>query len=124
MRVLRKILPAIVVLALLYGGLLLAERMTQQELTRASEASTQEVVSLVWQPRLLRGDGICALNLLNAQGKVVDTARLGVLGAGFEALQQYGQLGFVGQDITVTNLRTGEVLRRFVVRDGRLQAAE
>lgn len=124
MRVLRKILPAIVVLALLYGGLLLAERMTRQELTRASHASTQETVSLIWQPRLLRGDGICSLSLLNAQDKVLDTVRLGVLGAGFDALQQFGQLGFEGQDVTVTSLRTGAVMGRFVVRDGRLRAVE
>jgi len=119
MRVLRKILPAILVLILLYGALLFAERLTRQELTRVA-APTQETVSLMWQPRLLRGDGICSLNLLNAQDKVVDSVRLGILGAGFDALQQFGQLGFDGQNVTVTNLRTGEVMRRFEIRDGRL----
>lgn len=119
MRVLQKILPAILVLILLYGALLFAERLTRQELTRVS-APMQETVSLMWQPRLLRGDGICSLSLLNAQDKVLDTVRLGILGAGFDALQQFGQLGVDGQNVTVTNLRTGEVMGRFEIRDGRL----
>lgn len=120
MRVLRKILPVILILALLYGALFLVERLSTQELTRASPPSAQEAVCLIWQPRLLRGGGICSLHLLDSRGKVVDTARLGILDAGFDALQQFGQLGFQGQDITVANLQTGEVVRRFVVRAGRL----
>ena len=124
MRVLRKILPGILILILLYGALLFAERLTMQELTRVSHPTTQETVSLMWQPRLLRGDGICYLNLLNSRDKVVDTVRLGILHAGFDALQQFGQLGFQEQEVTVTNRQTGEVVRRFIVRDGRLSPAD
>lgn len=124
MRVLRKILPGILILILLYGALLFAERLTTQELTRVSHPTTQEAVCLMWQPRLLRGDGICYLNLLNSQDKVVDTVRLGILNAGFDALQQFGQLGFQEQEVTVTNRQTGEVVRRFFVRDGRLSPTD
>ena len=120
MRVLRKFLQGLLILALLYGALLLIERMITQELTRASHPPTQEAVCLMWKPRLLRGDGVCSLDLLNSQGKVVDSVRLGVLDAGFDALQQFGQLGFQGPDVTVSNLRTSELANRFVVRDGRL----
>lgn len=124
MRVLRKILPGILILILLYGALLFAERLTTQELTRVSHPTTQEAVCLMWQPRLLRGDGICYLNLLNSQDKVVDTVRLGILNAGFDALQQFGQLGFQEQEVTVTNRQTGEVVRRFFIRDGRLSPTD
>lgn len=124
MRVLRKILPGILLLALLYGAFLFVEHLTAQELTRVSHPQTQETVCLMWKPRLLRGGGVCDLNLLNAQGKVVDTARLGILNAGFDALQQFGQLGFEGQSISVANLQTGELVRRFVVRNGRLTPPE
>ena len=120
MRVLKKILPGLLILAVLYGALLFVERLTTQELTRVSDPSTRETVCLMWRSRLLSGDGVCYLNLLNAQGKVVDTARLGILKAGFDALQQFGQLGFEGKDITVTNLQTGELVQHFVVRDGHL----
>lgn len=124
MRVLRKILPGILILAALYGALLFGERLTTQELTRVAQPETQETLCLMWQPRLLRGGGVCSLHLLNSQGKVVDTSSLGILDAGFNALQQFGQLGFEGRNITVSNLRTGELVRRYVVRDGRLLPPE
>ena len=124
MRILRKISLAVLILALLYGALLLVERMTTQELTRASEPQTQEIVCLMWRPRLMRGDGVCSVDLLDAGGKVADTARLGTLDTAFNALQQYGQLAFQGQEITVSHLKTGELARRFEVRDGRLRAVD
>ncbi len=120
MRVLRKILPVILILVLLYGGVLFVERMTTQELTSVSNSSTQETASLMWKPRLLRGDGVCYVSLLNSQGKAVDRASLGTLDSAFNALQRFGQLGFEGPDITVTDRRTGELVQRFVVHDGRL----
>jgi len=124
MRILRKILPVILILALLYGVFLGVEHFTTQELTSASDPTTQETVCLMWKSRLLKGDGVCFLDLLNSKGKVVDTARLGILDTAFNALQQYGQLGFVGQEITVADRRTGENGQRFVVRDGRLSAPD
>lgn len=120
MRILRKILPVILILALLYGAFLGVEHFTTQELTRASDPTTQETVCLMWKSRLLKGDGVCFLDLLNAQGKVVDTARLGIPDTAFNALQQFGQVGFQGQEITVADRRTGEIGQRFIVRDGRL----
>jgi hypothetical protein len=123
MRILRKVLPGVLILALLYGLLLLVERLTTQELTRATEPQTQESICLIWKPRFLRGDGVCSLDLLDARGKAVDTVGLGTLDTAFNALQQYGQLVFQGQEVTVSQLRTGELVRRFVVQDGRLRAA-
>lgn len=120
MWVLRKILLVFLILALLYGVLFLVERLIAQELKRVSHPSTQETACLMWRPRLLRGDGVCDLDLLNPQGKVVDTARLGILDTGFNALQQFGQLGFQEQEITVAKLQTGELVQRFIVRDGHL----
>lgn len=120
MQILRKILWGLLFLALLYGALLVAERVTTQELTHVTNESSQETLCLMWQPRLLRGDGRCYLSLVDAQGKVTDTAELAILSAGLEALQQFGQLGFQGRDITVTNMKTGELVRRLVVDDGRL----
>jgi hypothetical protein len=120
MSLLRKLIPGVLVLVLLYGGLLVVERMTTQELTSVTHSPTQETLCLMWKPRFLRGDGLCYLGLKNAQGRITGTASLGTLDTAFNALQQYGQLGFQGQDITVTNLRTGELVRRFVVRDGLL----
>lgn len=61
----------LLVVALLYGALLGAERLTTQELTRVSHPPTEEAVCLIWKPRFLRGDGICSLDSLNAQGQVV-----------------------------------------------------
>jgi hypothetical protein len=124
MRILRKFLTVILILALLYGALLLMERLTMQELTRVSDPSTPEAVCLMWQPRFLRGGGVCSLHLLDARGNVVDTASLGTLKTGLDALQQFGQLGFQEGNITVAHLQTGEVVRRFVVREGRLSAPE
>lgn len=124
MNVVKKILWCVVVLVLLYVGVLLIERMTTQELTRVTHAQTGEAVCLMWQPRLLRGDGKCFIDLLNAQGKVVDSANIKVLDTGFNALQQFGQLGFDDQTLVVSNLKTGEVAKRFLVKDGRLNAAE
>lgn len=109
---------------MLYGALLLAERMTTQELARVSQPATHETAALMWKPRLLRGDGFCEVALLDSRGKVVDTARLGLFDAAFNVLQQCGQLGFEGRNITVANLHTGELVRRFVVRDGRLSPPE
>lgn len=123
MRILQNILLGVLVLVLLYGGFLLVERLTRQELARVSNSSTQEAACLMWQPRLLKGDGVCSLELLNSQGKVVDSVRLGTLKAGFDGLQQYGQLSFEGQNITVASLRTGELVQRFVVLNGRLSPA-
>lgn len=121
MRVLPKILPSILVLAGLFGVLLLVERLTTQELTSVSDPETQQTVCLIWKPRLLRGDGVCVLELRNSQSKVTDSVKLGILDTAFNALQQFGGLGFQGQDVTVANLRTGEVVQRFIVRDHRLQ---
>lgn len=120
MPILRKSLLAILFLSLLYGAVLLVERLTTQELTRVSDASTQTSVCLMWKPRILKGDGICSLHLLDPQEDVVDEARLGILDAGFEALQQFGQLRIEGQEITVADQQTGEVAQRFMVHDGRL----
>jgi hypothetical protein len=114
----------ILILALGYGALILVERLTTQELTRASNPSTQESVCLMWKPRFLKGDGVCDLDLRNPQDKIVDTARLGTLDAGFEALQQFGQLDFQDQTVTVISRRNSEVVRRFTVRNGRFSPAE
>lgn len=124
MRVLQKILPGLLILALLYGALLFAERMAAQELTRVSHPANQETISLMWKPRFLKGDGVCDLNLLDSRDQVIDTARLGILDTSFDALQRFGQLGFEGRDITVANRQTGEIVQRFVVRDGRLSPAD
>jgi len=124
MPILRKALLAALILALLYGGVLVVERLTTQELTSASHATSQETVFLMWNPRLLRGDGVCSVSLRNAQGQVIDSATIGTLDTAFNALQQYGQLGFQGEEITVSNIRSGELLHRFVIRDGRLQTVK
>jgi hypothetical protein len=124
MRVLRKVLPVLVVLAVLYGIFGIVERLTVQELTRATEAATQESICLMWKPRLLRGDGRCYLDLQNAQGQVIDTAQLGFLSAGFDALQQFGNLSFQDQSVTVGSRQNSESVRRFLVREGRLEPAE
>lgn len=124
MRVLQKILSGVLVLALLYGGLFLVERFTTQELTRVINGSTQEVAALIWKPRFLRGDGRCYLSVLNAEGGVIATAELGTQGAALDALQQLGQLGFDGEEITVANLQTGAIFRRFVLREGRLTSVD
>lgn len=123
MPVLRKLFPALLILALLYGAVLLGERLTRQELTRVADSSTGEAACLMWQPRFLRS-GVCSLDLQNARGKVLDTAALGTLPAGFEALQQFGQLGFADRRITVASLKTGELRQSFTVRDGRLVPPE
>lgn len=121
---LRKLLLSVLILLVLYGALLLVERLTTQELVRVSHLPSHETVCLMWKPRLLKGDGICYLDLMNSEGKVVSTVKLGILDAAFNALQQFGQLGFVGQEITVSSLQTGEVVQRFVVRDGHLSFPE
>ena len=124
MQILRKALWGVLILALGFGILLAAERLTIQELTRASLPSTQEAVCLMWKPRLLKRDGVCDLELLNPQGKVVDSVRLGVLGTGFDALQQFGLLDVQEPDVVVASRRTGDPLRRFKVQDGHLRPAE
>ncbi len=121
MRVLPKILPGLLLLAALYGALLLVERLTKQELTRNSDPETQQTLCLIWKPRLLRGDGLCVLELVNAQSQVIDSVKLGILDTAFNALQQFGGLGIHGQDVTVANLRTGDLVQRFIVRDGHLR---
>lgn len=124
MPILRKILIAVVILALLYGGVLVVERLTTQELTSVSHPSSQKTAALIWHPRLLRGDGVCSISLRNAQGQVVDSATIGTLDTAFNALQQYGQLGFQGEEITVSNLRSGELLHRFVISNSHLQTVK
>ena len=124
MPLLRKALLLVLILVLLYGGVLVVERLTTQELTSVTHPSSKEKASLMWNPRLLRGDGICSISLRNAQGQVVDSAVVGSLDTAFNALQQYGQLGFQGDEITVSNLRSGELLYRYGVRDGHLQAVK
>jgi len=121
---LRKILPIFLIPVLLYSALLLAERLTTQELMRTTHPSTQEILCLMWKPRFLRGDGVCSLEVLSPQGRITDTARLGTLPAAFDALQQYGQLGFEGQDVTVSNRQTGTLAHRLTLRDGRLVALD
>ena len=120
MRVFVKILLGVVVAAMIYSGVLLTERMATQELTRATHPSSQEVVCVMWRPRFLQGDGVCFLELRDANDEVVDSAELGTLSAAFEALQQYGQLGFQSEELLVTNQRTGQIEHRFVVREERL----
>ncbi len=124
MRVLRTILFGALILALLYGALLFAERLTTQELTRVAHPPTGEAVCLMWKPRFLTGGGLCFLDLQNSEGKVLDSATLGTLDAAFNGLQQFGQLGFQGKEITVSNLQTGELVRRYEVREGRLVPQE
>lgn len=122
MGVLKKIFAGLVVVAALYLGLLVVERMTTQELT--SVAQGNETVCLMWKPQFLTGNGLCFLNLKGASGQVVSTARVGMLDTAFNALQQYGQLEFQGEAVKVSNLKTGEVMRRFTVKDGALNEAE
>lgn len=124
MGVLRKVLLGVVVLALLYGGLLAVQGLMVQELKRFERPGTSEAVRLMWRPRLLKGDGVCSLDLVDAQGKVLDTAVLGTLDTGFNALQGYGQVDFDGDAVTVRNLQTGAVVRRLTLRDGRFAAEE
>ncbi len=124
MRILNKILLGLLVLALLYGAVLLVEMLTTQELKRVSNGQTNEAASLMWKPHLLSGNGVCYLNLLNAKGKVVDTAKLKVLSNGFDALEQCGGIDFQVQAITVGNLKTGELVQKFTVRGGRLSLQE
>ena len=117
---LRKILPFLVVAVVLYIGLILVERMSTQELTRASDPSTQQAVTLIWKPQFLKGNGLCTLHLLDPAGKVTDTAGLPPLDSAFNALQQYGQISFQDQNVTISNQQSGEVVQRFVIKDGRL----
>lgn len=124
MKAVKKILWGVLILAVLYGVVLLIERMTTQELTRISHAQTGETVCLMWQPRLLGGGGECYLDLLNAQGKVVDSSAIRILDTGFNALQQFGQLDFQEQTLSVSNLQTGELVQRYELRGGRLIKAE
>ena len=124
MPVLRKILPILVFAAILYAVLLMVERMSIQELTRASDPAIQRAVALIWRPQFLKGGGLCTLDLLDSTGKITDTAGLPPLDSAFNALQQYGQLSFQGENITVCNQQSGEVVRRFVIRDGHLAKPE
>ena len=123
MRFLRKALLLLPGLAALYGLFLFVEHMTTQELTRASDPATQETVLLMWKPRLLRGHGECFLELLNAREKVTDRISLGTLNAGFDALQEFGQLHLQDGTLTVSGRRDSSTSRRFNVRDGRLTPA-
>ncbi len=120
MPILRKILTGLLILLLAYGAVQLAEWLMTQELTRASSEATGESVGLIWTPRLLRGDGICSLDLMGADDQVLDQARLGIRGSAFDALQEFGQLGFQGTEIRVKKRQTGEVVARYGVREGSL----
>lgn len=120
MKILHKILVGLIVLAVLYGAVLLGEILTTQEIKRVSNEETNEAVCLMWKPQLLKGNGLVYLTLLNPKGKVVDSAKLQVLDRAFDALDQFGGVEFQGPNVTVKNLRTGELAQRFVVRDGRL----
>jgi hypothetical protein len=120
MNIAKKILWCVVILAVLYGGVLVVERMTRQELTRVSHGQTGETVCLMWQPKLLRGNGVVALDLLNAQGKKIDSTQLQIFDTGFNALQQFGQVTFDDQGVVVSSLKTGEVVQRLAIKDGRL----
>lgn len=124
MSVARKILWSVLIIALGYGVLLLAERLTVQELTRVSRPESQESVCLIWKPRLLQKQGACDLELRDGRDKVLDSVRLGTFESGFEALQQLGQLGFEKEDVLVTSLRSGELVRRLTIRDGRFQPVD
>jgi hypothetical protein len=121
MTVLRKILWCVLILALGYGVLRMVERLTVQELTRASHPTTGQAVCLIWKPRILQKNGTCDLELRNSQDKVVDTMQLGTFESGFEALQQVGQLEFQEDDVLVANRRSGEIFRRLTIRDDRFQ---
>ncbi len=120
----RNILPILLIIALLCGMFFLVQRLARQELTRVTEASTQQSACLMWQPRFLRGDGICALEIQDAQGAVVDTVTIGTVGSGFDALQKFGNIDFQGDQVTVMSRTTGESVRRFQLRDGRLNPTE
>ncbi len=123
MQILRKILTGLVIALLAYGAVRLVERLMTQEITRASSAATGESVCLIWTLRLLRGDGMCSLDLVDANDDVLDHAPLGVRGAAFAALQEFGQLSFEGSDVAVKKRQTGEVVARYDVREGRLVSA-
>ena len=121
MPVLRKILLGLLLLGVLYCAVLVAELLTTQELTRTTQTQTQEAACLMWKPRFLFGDGLCYLDVLDARGQVITTVNLSHLDTAFNALQQNGQLRFEGETITVENLRTGDRVKRFTLRDGHLQ---
>lgn len=124
MPLLRKILVVVLSVLVLYGALLGVERLTTQELTRVAHPSAPQAVCLMWKPQFLRGNGIVYLDLRDGGDKLLATGRVAVVDRAFNALQQFGQLGFDGADITVTNLQTGEPVRRFAVREGRIVAVE
>jgi hypothetical protein len=124
MRVMQKLLAGLVVLVLAYGVLLGVERMTRQELTSVPHPESQQTVCLMWQPRFLTGNGVGLLDLKNATGKVIDSVQVGTLDTAFNALQQWGQVDFQGDGVKVSNLKTGEVMRKFAVRDGKFRAAD
>lgn len=108
------------ILALLYGALLFVEKLTSQELTRVTNPATEEAVCLMWKPQLLKGNGICSLDLMNAQGQRIDTVELGTLDVAFNALQEFGQLRFQDQDITVASRENSNISKRFIIQDNRL----
>lgn len=124
MKFLRLALWGILVIALGFGILLFVQRLTVQELTRATHPSTQEAICLMWKPRLFQGNGACDLELQNSRGKVVDSIRLGTVDAGFEALQQFGQIEFQGEEVLVSSRRSGETVRRLAVRGGRFETGK
>ncbi len=115
-----KIISLLLLAALLYAGLLFAQRMSTQELTRATLPGAPDAVCLMWKPRFLRGDGLCYLDLRNAQDKITSTAPLGTLDTAFDALQQFGQLDFQGATLTVSSRQTGQASHRFTLQDGKL----
>jgi hypothetical protein len=123
MSILWKILICLLIVLLAYGAVHLVERLMTQELTRVSSEATGESVRLIWTPRLLRGDGICSLDLVDADDTVLDQAPLGIRGTAFDALQEFGQLSFKESEITVKDRRTGELAAHYDVRDERLVPA-
>jgi len=121
MRVLRMVLLGLVILALAYGGVKVAERLATQELVRVSDAATGETACVMWRPRFLHGGGVCEVDLQNAQGKVLDTARVGSLDSGLTALQDFGQVSIGGEKVTVASRQTGAVVKVFAVQGGKLR---
>lgn len=105
---------------LVFAALRWAERMTVQELTRTARPDDAGAVCIVWKPRLISGGGSCVVEVRDAADRVTDSAPLGTLTTGHEALQRFGQLVIRDDTVVVSHLQTGEVARQFVLRDGRL----
>lgn len=118
MRIFRVFIYLLIFLAALYAIFLGAERMTTQELTRADLPGTGQAACVMWSPRLLRGDGVCSLRIVDSREKMLDAQILGVQSSGFEALQHYGLVGYEDGVVRVWNRQTGAVTGQFALRDG------